>query len=209
MADIEGINIDWLGHAGFMIKDEKVIYVDPFKIAGGEKADLILITHEHYDHCSLEDIKKIIKPETIIVTVADCQSKFSGLEVANVTLVKPGDKLNVKGTEIEAVPAYNKDKQFHPKENEWVGFIFTVDGKRIYHAGDTDDIPEMQSLSNIDIALMPVGGTYTMSPEEAAEAVNKFRPKVAIPMHYGTVVGKKEDAEKFMEKCQVRVEIIE
>ncbi len=206
--EIEGVNIEWLGHAGFKVKNDRVIYTDPFRIEGGEKADLILLSHEHFDHCSVEDIKKIIKPETIIVTVPDCQSKLSGLEIANVTLVRPGDKVNVQGTEIEAVAAYNKDKQFHPKENEWVGFVFRVNGKRIYHAGDTDHIPEMNSLKDIDIALVPVCGTYVMTAEEAAEAVNSVRPKVAIPMHYGSVVGKKEDAERFREKCRVRVEVL-
>ncbi|MBD3313957.1 MBL fold metallo-hydrolase [Candidatus Woesearchaeota archaeon] len=209
MTEIEGVNIEWLGHAGFLLKNEKVIYIDPFRLGdNNEKADLILITHEHYDHCSMEDIKKIIKQDTIIVTVADCQSKLSNLEIASVTLVRPGDKVNVQGTVIEAVPAYNKDKQFHPKENEWVGFILTVNGKRIYHAGDTDSIPEMQSLTNIDIALVPVSGTYVMTAEEAADAVNRFRPKVAIPMHYGSIVGKKPDAERFKKGCQVRVEIL-
>ena len=115
MPNIEGVNIEWLGHASFVLKSDKIIYIDPFQIKGGDKADLILITHEHYDHCSIADLHKIIKPETIIITVADCQSKLSGLKIANVTLVRPGDKVNVKGTLIEAVHAYNTNKRFHPK----------------------------------------------------------------------------------------------
>lgn len=208
--EIEGVNIEWTGHAGFMLKNDKVICIDPFKLGGdNEKADLILVTHEHYDHCSIGDIKKIIKPETIIVTVADCQSKVSGMEVANVTLVNPGDKVNVQGTMIEAVPAYNIGKKFHPKENEWVGFIITIKGKRIYHAGDTDHIPEMKALQNIDIALVPVSGTYVMKPEEAAKAVNELKPKVAIPMHYGAgIIGTKADAEKFKSLVNGRVEVL-
>jgi len=208
MPNIEGVNIEWLGHASFVLKSDKIIYIDPFQIKGGDKADLILITHEHYDHCSIADLHKIIKPETIIITVADCQSKLSGLKIANVTLVRPGDKVNVKGTLIEAVHAYNTNKRFHPKQNEWVGFIITINGKRIYHAGDTDAIPEMNSLKNIDIALVPVSGTFAMTAEEAANAVNSFRPKVAVPMHYGSIVGQRSDAERFKSLAKTRVELL-
>ncbi len=208
MPNIEGVNIEWLGHASFVLKSDKIIYIDPFQIKGGDKADLILITHEHYDHCSIADLHKIIKPETIIITVADCQSKLSGLKIANVTLVRPGDKVNVKGTLIEAVHAYNTNKRFHPKQNEWVGFIITINGKRIYHAGDTDAIPEMNSLKNIDIALVPVSGTFVMTAEEAANAVNSFRPKVAVPMHYGSIVGQRSDAERFKSLAKTRVELL-
>lgn len=210
MASIEGVNIEWTGHDGFVFKNDKIIYTDPFKLSSGvDKADIILITHEHYDHCSIADIKKIVKPETIIVTVPDCQSKLSGLEIANITLVRPGNKVNVKGTLIEAVPAYNTNKKFHPKENEWVGFIMTINGTRVYHAGDTDFIPEMKNLQDIGIALVPVSGSYVMTAEEAANAVNTFKPKVAIPMHYGAgVVGTRDDAEKFKGLAKVRVEIL-
>ena len=208
MPNIEGVNIEWLGHASFVLKSDKIIYIDPFQIKGGDKADLILITHEHYDHCSIADLHKIIKPETIIITVADCQSKLSVLKIANVTLVRPGDKVNVKGTLIEAVHAYNTNKRFHPKQNEWVGFIITINGKRIYHAGDTDAIPEMNSLKNIDIALVPVSGTFAMTAEEAANAVNSFRPKVAVPMHYGSIVGQRSDAERFKSLAKTRVELL-
>ncbi|MFO8015935.1 MAG: MBL fold metallo-hydrolase [Candidatus Woesearchaeota archaeon] len=210
MAEIEGINISWLGHSGFAFRNDKVIYIDPYKVSGSpEKADIILVTHNHYDHCSVEDIKKLIKPETIIVTVPDCQSKVSGMEVANVTLMRPGDKASIKGTMVEAVHAYNNNKQFHPKENEWVGFIVTINGKRIYHAGDTDLIPEMKQLQNIDLALLPVSGTYVMTAEEAAQAVDSFRPKTAVPMHYGSVVGTLQDAERFRERAGTNVTILE
>lgn len=210
MANIEGVNIEWSGQSSFAFRNDKTIYIDPFNVKDVGKADIILITHEHYDHCSIADIQKIVKPDTIIITVPDCQSKLSNLKIANVTLVRPGDRLNVKGMQIEAVPAYNANKKFHPKENEWVGFVIKINGKRIYHAGDTDYIPEMKNLTNIDIALVPIGGTYTMTPEEAAKAVNDFKPKVAIPMHYGTVsgVGQKSDAEKFKSLAKVKVEIL-
>lgn len=210
MANIEGVNIEWFGQSAFAFKNDKIIYIDPFKVRDVGKADIIFITHEHFDHCSIEDIKSIIKPETIIVTVPDCQSKLSNLKIANVTLVRPGNKLIIKGTEIEVVPSYNLNKVFHPKENEWVGFVIKINGKRIYHAGDTDHIPEMKNLTNIDIALLPIGGTYTMTPEEAAKAVNDIKPKVAIPMHYGTVsgVGQKSDGERFKSLAKVKVEIL-
>lgn len=208
MANIEGVNVEWLGHASFVFKNDKVVYIDPFKIKGGEKADLILITHEHYDHCSIEDLNKIVKSETIIITVPDCQSKLSNLRIANITLVRPGNKINIKGTMIEVVPAYNTNKKFHPKANEWVGYIITINGKRVYHAGDTDYIPEMKNLKDIDIALVPVSGTYVMTAEEAAKAVNEFKPKIAIPMHYGSIVGQSSDAEKFRSLAKVKVEIL-
>ena len=210
--NILGVDINWLGHSGFKIRGEKIIYIDPFQVTSdkiaGEKADLLLITHEHYDHCSIVDIKNIIKPETIIVTVADCQSKLSGLPVANVTLMTPRQKVDIQGTRIETVPAYNLNKRFHPKENEWVGFIVTINGRRIYHAGDSDATPEMKALTGIDIALVPVSGVYVMTPEEAAAIVNIFKPKVAIPIHWGNpnVMGKHSDAEKF--KNLVKGEVV-
>jgi len=158
--EYNNITLDWLGHAGFRIKSaEKVIYIDPFKINSTEPADFILLTHEHYDHCSREDIEKIINKNTVIITTPDCQSKLSNLDIKGVTTMTPGNKINANGFLIEAVPAYNTNKQFHPKENEWLGFIITINNTKIYHAGDTDNIPEMLSLKNIDIALIPVSGT--------------------------------------------------
>ena len=197
-------NITWLGHAGFKIKGEKTVYIDPFKINDNEPADIIIITHEHFDHLSPEDIKKIQTGRTIIVTTPDCYSKVSG----NVKTISPGQTLNVDGIKIEAVPAYNSNKNFHPKQNGWMGVIVTINGKRIYHAGDTDNIPEMSALKNIDVALLPVSGTYVMTSEEAADAANKIMPKVAVPMHYGSIVGTKADAEKFRKLAKCRVEIL-
>ncbi len=129
-------NIKWLGHASFRIDGEKIIYIDPWNLKVAEPADLILVTHEHFDHCSPEDIKKIQKKGTIVVTVSDCAGKLQG----DVKIVKPGDSLTVSDIEVEAVPAYNLEKSFHPKDNGWVGFVFTVGGKRIYHAGDTINV---------------------------------------------------------------------
>ena len=196
-------NIHWLGHDTFRIEGEQLIYTDPFKIKKKDTAGIILITHEHYDHCSAEDVKKLQGPETVIVTPADCASKLQG----NVKIVKPGDKIEVRGVQIEAVPSYNTNKQFHTKDRGWVGYVFTVKGQRIYIAGDTDRIPEMKNIST-DIALLPVSGTYVMTADEAAQAALDIKPKVAIPMHYGSIVGTKEDARKFAEKLKGKIEVV-
>lgn len=186
-------NITWLGHDGILIKgDGKVIVIDPFQIQDCEPADVVLISHDHYDHCSPDDIKKIQKDETVIVTEKDSAKKLTG----TVKVVQPGDTVTVAGIVVEAIPAYNTNKNFHPKGNGWLGFIVTVDGVRIYHAGDTDLVPEMDSLE-VDVALLPVSGTYVMTAEEAVEATKRIGPKVAIPMHYGAIVGSAEDAEQF------------
>lgn len=197
-------NITWLGHDGFLIKgDGKVIVIDPFQVKECEPADIILISHEHYDHCSPEDVKKIQKDSTVIVTEAGSARKLSG----DVRVVEPGDKLTVSGVPIETVPAYNTNKSFHPKENGWLGFIITVDGVRIYHAGDTDLIPEMGSFQ-VDIALLPVSGTYVMTAEEAVEAARIIKPKVAIPMHYGAIVGSVDDAKRFSDLLRGICEVV-
>lgn len=194
--------IFWLGHSSVMIKSGKVIYIDPWKLKGNpEKADLVLISHSHGDHLSPGDVARVSKEGTVVVCPADC-SGFKGV----VLTVKPGDKVEAGGIPIEVVPSYNTNKAFHPKANNWVGFIITVDGKRIYYCGDTDVIPEMKQI-RADIVIIPVGGTYTMTAEEAANAVNQIRPELAIPIHYGDIVGSAADAKKFAKLSRVPVAI--
>lgn len=197
-------NIKWLGHDTFKIVGEKVIYTDPFQITKPDRADIILITHNHYDHFSPDDIKKLLKEDTVLVLPKDCSGKIQAKEV----VVKPGDKINVEGIEIEVVPSYNTNKNFHPKEKGWVGYIFKVSGKRIYIAGDTDYIPEMKTFKDIDIALLPVSGTYVMTADEAVQAALDMSPKLAIPMHYGSIVGSEKDAQYFAEKLKGKIETI-
>ncbi len=195
--------IVWLGHDGFRIDGDKIVYFDPYQISPGTKADLILVTHEHFDHCSPGDIAKIQKPETVIVTEKDSAKKLEG----NVKVVRPGQTIDVDEIKIEAVPAYNTDKTFHPKENGWLGFIVEMEGVRIYHAGDTDFIPEMNQFE-VDIALLPVSGTYVMTAIDAIEAALAIRPKLAIPMHYGAIVGGDQDAKDFKIALEGKVEVL-
>ena len=194
--------IVWLGHDGFRIDAEKKIYVDPYQIEGGPVADLILITHEHFDHCSLEDIAKIQGPETVIVTEKDSAKKLTG----DVRVLKPGDTVDLGDVKIEAVPSYNTDKDFHPKKNGWLGFIVEIEGIKVYHAGDADFIPEMQDFE-VDIALLPVSGTYVMTADQAVKAALAINPKLAIPMHYGAIVGDEQDALNFKKELEGKVEV--
>jgi L-ascorbate metabolism protein UlaG (beta-lactamase superfamily) len=197
-------DIHWLGHDTFKITGEKTVYTDPFKIKKKDVADLILITHPHYDHCSPEDVAKIQGPKTVIVTPAECAAKLSG----NIIIVAPGVTLTAAGIDVKVVPSYNTNKQFHTKDKGWAGYIFTVNNKKIYLAGDTDYIPEMKTFQNVDVALLPVSGTYVMTAEEAAKAALDIKPKVAVPMHYGSIVGSKKDAEIFAEKLKGKIDVV-
>jgi L-ascorbate metabolism protein UlaG (beta-lactamase superfamily) len=195
-------SVHWLGHAAVQIAGSKVVYVDPFRIQTSKTADLILITHDHHDHLSPDDIKKIQGPQTVIITPVNVTG-LSGI----IKKIKPGDSLDVSGIRIRAVPAYNLNKPFHPKEKGNVGYVFTTDGVTYYHAGDTDFIPEMKGIQP-DVAFLPVGGTYTMTPEEAAKAAEAIGPKIAVPIHWGSIVGSIKDAEDFKRLCVCPVKIL-
>lgn len=217
---IGDVNIKWLGHAGFLIENSSVIYIDPYQIKEGlSKADYILLTHDHFDHCSFVDLNKIIKEGTRVIIPAGCQSKVARFSVpVRMQVVESGQELDFGILKIDVFPAYNTDKSFHPKGHGFVGYLIKINGNLIYHAGDTDVIPEMQKLTGHNsqaknfVALLPVGGRYTMTPEEAVEAAKIIKPNVVIPMHWGSVVGSKEDAEEFKELCKeegINCEILE
>lgn len=207
--EFNNINIYWLGHDGYKIvnNEDKIVYIDPYKLKethNEHDADLILISHNHFDHLSPEDLRIINNEKTLIIAAAECVEKLKQEGFRNIKEVEPGQKILQDGIDIEVVPAYNIDKNYHPKEDKKVGFIITTNGTRIYHSGDTDAIPEMNEIKP-DIALVPVSGVYVMTAEEAAKAINNMiKPsKVAIPMHYGTIVGTEVDANKFKELVKV------
>jgi L-ascorbate metabolism protein UlaG (beta-lactamase superfamily) len=215
MLQYEGIQITWLGHDGFKLHKDRVIYVDPYRLgAKAEPADLVCITHEHFDHLSLDDLKKVVTQETTVVTIAACQRAVQALKPKAVRVVAAGDCLVIDGVKVEVLPAYNTDKfrspgnPFHPQADGKVGFILGIGGVRIYHSGDTDEIPEMASAKGVDVALLPVSGTYVMTAQEAVRACNTIQPKLAIPMHYGALVGSAADAEAFRRAAKCRVEIL-
>jgi len=186
-------NLHWLGHDTFRIDGPPVVYVDPYQIADGlPPADLILITHDHFDHLSPADVARIHKPSTKVVAPKEVEGKLS----VPVEVIAVGESKTVAGVRVKAVPAYNTDKSYHPKKDGKVGYVLTVAGVTYYHAGDTDVIPEMAGLEP-DVALLPVSGTYVMTATEAAEAARKVKPKIAVPMHYGAIVGSDADARKF------------
>lgn len=213
--------IEKIFHAGIKIKNKKIIYIDPLNLpANSEPANFVLITHEHLDHCSPDDIKKVSNENTTIITISMCAEKIADLETKEIKYIKPFDALNLVGMKITAMPAYNINKfrspgvPFHPQEDGKVGFVLEIDKIKIYHAGDTDNIPEMANLKNVDIAFLPVSGIFTMTPEEAAEAASIIRPNLAVPIHYGDfefggrLVGEKENGKIFKKLSTVPVEII-
>jgi L-ascorbate metabolism protein UlaG (beta-lactamase superfamily) len=209
------MNLDFsrIAHDTFRIQGSKVICTDPFKVTKADEADIVLISHEHFDHLSPEDLQKVTSPRTTIVASVSCKDGLKRVKAKETKFLGPGDKLSIDKVEIEAVPAYNVNKfrapgqVFHPKEDKKLGFVFRMDGTRVYFAGDTDLIPEMKSIQ-CDIALLPVSGTYVMTAEEAAEAVKSIKPKIAVPMHYDAIVGSHSDAQLFkslVKNCQVEI----
>ena len=193
-------NVEVLYHSSIKIKSNKIIYIDPFKIKENcNDADLIFITHEHYDHYSEEDIDKIKNKDTIIIVPEKLSNRLLeyGISQNNIVMVKPRQNYMVEGIKFETVAAYNLNKQFHPKENGWVGYIIELEGIKYYIAGDTDMTEENKKVK-CDVALVPVGGTYTMNYKEAAELINTIKPKIAVPIHYGSIVGAEKDAMNFI-----------
>lgn len=201
-------NITVLFHSSIKINKGKVIYIDPFKINRSyNDADIIFITHDHYDHYSEEDIDKVRKNNTIIVIPKELLTKLlgKGIKQEYIITVEPNKEYMIEGIEFKTIPAYNTNKQFHPKENGWVGYIIKIRDIRYYVAGDTD-ITEENKKVNCDVAFVPVGGTYTMNFKEAAQLVNKIKPKIAVPIHYGSIVGKKQYATEFKKLLDPKIE---
>ena len=196
---LEGIQV--LCHSSIHMKRDMTIYFDPFQINHDyNDADIILITHDHYDHYSEEDIDRVVKKDTIIVAPMDLKEKLlnHGFQIEQIVLVEPNQNYQIKGIEVHTIPAYNTNKAFHKKEYGWVGYLIMLDGITYYIAGDTD-ITEENLQVRCDVAFVPVGGTYTMTYEEGARLVNQIHPKIAVPIHYGSIVGTKEDGKKFSE----------
>jgi L-ascorbate metabolism protein UlaG (beta-lactamase superfamily) len=202
--------IEWLGQACIRINYAgTIIYIDPYQLQIEDKANIIFITHSHYDHLSIEDIRKVATDATKIFAPFDCVPQLIDAGFKNVLDVIPGIKEETDSFNFETVPAYNiKKTSFHPKGNRWVGYILDIDGLKIYHAGDTERIPEMKDI-NCDIVLIPLGQTYTMnSVEDAVESVLDVKAKTAIPIHYGLYEGTIDDAYKFKDLLRDKVEVL-
>jgi L-ascorbate metabolism protein UlaG (beta-lactamase superfamily) len=201
----EKVHLQWLGHSAFKIwTSQVVIYVDPYKISGSPgDATYVLCSHSHGDHYSPGDIAKVAGPGTQLIGPADVISSYG-----KGIVLTPGQSLDLGAVRLIGVRACNTNKTNHPKANNWLGFVIEIPGKRIYHAGDTDLIDEMKGLGLIDVAMLPVGGTYTMNATEAATATTHIQPRLAIPMHWGTIVGSLADAQTFAQKAACPVQIM-
>lgn len=208
-------SVAWLGHAGFRVDAPgATIYIDPYRVpAGAPPADLILVTHGHYDHFSPRDVEALGHDDTWLIAPAAVAERASG----RVASIAPGETIEIerlRGVDVTAVAAYNTSKRdsdgqaFHPRSAGWVGFDVNVRGERLYHAGDTDVIPEMDAVVGVDVALLPVCGTYVMTAAEAAEAARRIQPAVAVPSHWGSHLGTRADAEAFAERAPVAVRIL-
>ena len=201
-------NIEVLCHSSIKINKGIIIYFDPFKIEKKyNDADIIFITHDHYDHYSEEDIDKVIKNNTIIVSPVDLLEKLlnKGLKKENIISVKPYEDYNIKNLKFSTIPAYNTNKQFHPRKNNWVGYLIELEGITYYIAGDTD-ITEDNKKIKCDVAFVPIGGTFTMNYQEASELINTIKPKIVVPIHYGSIVGTKEDEINFKKLINPKIE---
>lgn len=207
--EIEGLNIRWLGHSSFLIEGDKTVYIDPYVLpAGSKKADIILVTHEHFDHFDRAKIKELLKQGTEVIIPPGCAS---GLD-CKFKIIREGETLELGSVKVTAVPAYNVNKfrmgniPFHAKD-EGFGYVLEMNGVKVYHASDTDFIPEMKKLK-VDIALLPISGKVVMDAKEAAEAANAIKPKVAIPMHYNTLPGMNTDPEEFAKLVHKEINVV-
>jgi L-ascorbate metabolism protein UlaG (beta-lactamase superfamily) len=209
-------SLEWLGHSGFRLRvGRAVVYIDPYRVPPeAPRADLILVTHGHYDHFSPRDVERLSGRDTWLVAPPAVAERVSG----QVHSIAPGEALDeelVRGLYVGAVAAYNTSKRdgdgrpFHPRDAGWVGYELNVRGERLYHSGDTDVIPEMDSVTGVDVALLPVSGVYVMTAHEAAEAARRIQPRVAVPMHWGEHIGTERDARTFAERAPVAVRIME
>lgn len=199
------VEITWLGHASFRLAGlGRVVYIDPWKITGSpHDADAVFISHSHYDHCSPGDVQRVGKEGTVILAPPDAAA-----QVGPARVIAPGETIALGALTVETTPAYNPSKPFHPKSQRWCGAIFTLETVRIYYAGDTDRIPEMDALQQITVALLPVGGTYTLNAREAADLCRTLRPRLAIPYHWGDIVGTRADAKTFADAAGGEVKIL-
>ena len=197
-------------HSSIKIINNKTIYIDPFRINEvTHDADYIFVTHSHYDHFSTSDILKVAKIDTVFIATEDTKTSFElmGVPEEQIIIVKPNNSYKTKDISFETVYAYNKEKKFHPKENNWVGYVINLNNTTYYIAGDTDNIEEIQNIK-CDIAFLPIGGTYTMNAKEAAELANKIECKKVVPIHYGEIVGTQEDLKNFIELTKREVEVL-
>jgi L-ascorbate metabolism protein UlaG (beta-lactamase superfamily) len=212
--EYKGVKISWLGHDSFILEHNKKIIIDPYQITKHDKADIILISHNHFDHLSVDDLKHVSTNDTVIVAANECIGMLDGFAFKEKIGLAPGQEKIIQEIKIRAIHAYNLDKinpgtgkPFHPKEDNKIGFLIKIGDVSIYHTGDTDLIPDMDDLRP-DIVLVPVSGTYVMTAKEASKAIEKIKPKIAIPMHYGTIVGSEKDAhelKQLVKSCDVQI----
>ena len=190
------MRIEWLGHASVRIEGKERIYIDPFRLEETSRAGIVFITHTHADHLDLASLERIVDERTVIVCSSDAHSKLAKLGPERIVMMRPGDHTQVRGVQVHATPAYNTDKPYHPKENGWLGFIIEIEGVRVFHTGDLDDLPELAEIP-CDILFVPVSGMYVMTADEAARFARRIEHRLAVPIHYGSVVGTLADAERF------------